>query len=43
VTTAVAGPFDLGRPRGCKASKFSGKTRIPKQGSDTPAEASRRR
>jgi hypothetical protein len=25
----IAGPFDLGRPRGCKASKSSGKTRIP--------------
>jgi hypothetical protein len=26
----IAGPFDLGRPRGCKASASSGKTRIPK-------------
>jgi hypothetical protein len=43
VTTAVAGPFDLGRPRGCKRTKFSGKTRIPRQGADTPAEAARRR
>ena len=29
VTQFIAGPFDLGRPRGCKASKNSGKTRIP--------------
>ena len=29
VTTSLAGPFDLGRPRGCKATKLSGKTRIP--------------
>ena len=29
VTTSIAGPFDLGRPRGCKRTKFSGKTRIP--------------
>jgi hypothetical protein len=29
---AISGPYDLGRPSkaGCKASKFSGKTRIPK-------------
>lgn len=27
---AIAGPFDLGRPRGCKATKLSGKTKIPK-------------
>lgn len=33
VTQAISGPFDLGRPAkaGCKATKFSGKTRIPKQ------------
>lgn len=39
VTQAIAGPFDLGRPRksGCKATKFSGKTRIPK---DVPEDAS---
>jgi hypothetical protein len=32
VSQAISGPFDLGRPSksGCKASKFSGKTRIPK-------------
>lgn len=29
VTQYIAGPFDLGRPRGCKASASSGKTRIP--------------
>jgi hypothetical protein len=35
VTQAISGPFDLGRPKkaGCKATKFSGKQRIP---SDTP-------
>jgi hypothetical protein len=33
VTQAIAGPFDLGRPRGCKASPRSGKWRIP-QGTD---------
>ena len=27
---ALAGPFDLGRPRGCKATAMSGKTKIPK-------------
>jgi hypothetical protein len=27
--TAIAGPFDLGRPRGCPKSKFGGKTKIP--------------
>jgi hypothetical protein len=46
VTTALAGPFDLGRPRGCKRTKFSGKTRIPQAKDDTPAEsdtATRRR
>jgi hypothetical protein len=36
VTTALAGPFDLGRPRGCKASKYSGKTRIPKETPTSP-------
>jgi hypothetical protein len=29
VTQYIAGPFDLGRPRGCKATNKSGKTRIP--------------
>ena len=33
---ALAGPFDLGRPRGCKATAFSGKTKIPKQSEDSP-------
>jgi hypothetical protein len=41
VTTAVAGPFDLGRPRGCKPSKFSGKTRIPQQTASSPDTATR--
>lgn len=26
---AIAGPFDLGRPRGCPKSKFGGKLKIP--------------
>jgi hypothetical protein len=39
VTTTLAGPFDLGRPRGCKRTKFSGKTRIPAATGDSPAEA----
>lgn len=32
VTQAMSGPYDLGRPAkaGCKASKFSGRTRIPR-------------
>lgn len=36
VTQAISGPFDLGRPRksGCKATKFSGKTRIPRETSE---------
>jgi len=29
ITQAIAGPFDLGRPRGCPKSKFGGKTKIP--------------
>jgi hypothetical protein len=31
VTQALSGPYDLGRPRraGCKATKYSGRTRIP--------------
>jgi hypothetical protein len=28
VTQAISGPFDLGRPRGCPADKFSGGTRL---------------
>ena len=39
LTQAISGPFDLGRPRksGCPATKFSGKTRIPR---DVPEDAS---
>lgn len=29
VTQTIAGPFDLGRPRGCPKSKFGGRTKIP--------------
>jgi hypothetical protein len=29
VTQYIAGPFDLGRPRGCPKSARSGKTRMP--------------
>jgi hypothetical protein len=29
VTQSISGPYDLGRPRGCKPSSRSGKTRIP--------------
>jgi hypothetical protein len=32
VTQHIAGPYDLGRPHGCKPSARSGKTRIPKDG-----------
>jgi len=32
--TAIAGPFDLGRPQGCKASGRSGKTHLPSDDSD---------
>lgn len=31
LTQSIAGPFDLGRPRGCKPSKYSGKTHIPSE------------
>jgi hypothetical protein len=41
VTTAMAGPFDLGRPRGCKASKYSGKTRIPQETGSSPDTTTR--
>jgi hypothetical protein len=37
VTQAIAGPFDLGRPRGCKASAHSGKLRIPLSKEESPA------
>jgi hypothetical protein len=32
VTQHIAGPYDLGRPHGCKPTSKSGKTRIPKDG-----------
>jgi hypothetical protein len=32
VTQHIAGPYDLGRPHGCKPTARSGKTRIPKGG-----------
>lgn len=41
---AISGPFDLGRPWGCKRDAFSGKTRIPAGGVATigaPAPAKR--
>ncbi len=28
VTQAIAGPFDLGRPKGCRADTYSGSTRL---------------
>ncbi len=36
VVQSISGPYDLGRPRksGCKATKFSGKTRIPRETSE---------
>jgi hypothetical protein len=36
---AISGPFDLGRPSkaGCKATKFSGKLRIPRESPDQDA------
>jgi len=39
VVQAIAGPFDLGRPRksGCKATALSGKTRIPTTTSEDPS------
>jgi hypothetical protein len=36
ITQFLAGPFDLGRPRGCPKSGRGGKTRIPQDG-QTPA------
>ena len=36
-TQYIAGPFDLGRPRGCPKSARGGKTRFPNEGDDTPA------
>ena len=32
--TAIAGPFDLGRPQGCKASGRAGRTHLPADDSD---------
>ena len=44
VTTALAGPFNLGRPRGCKPTKFSGKLRQPQDtGRDAAVAAKRSR
>jgi hypothetical protein len=37
VAQAIAGPFDLGRPRGCRASARSGKLRIPGSKEESPA------
>jgi hypothetical protein len=36
VTQAIAGPFDLGRPRGCPKSAGNGKWRIPQEKEDSP-------
>ena len=36
VTQAIAGPFDLGRPRGCPKSKSNGKWRIPQEKDESP-------
>jgi hypothetical protein len=36
VTQAIAGPFDLGRPRGCPKSKGNGKWRIPQEKDESP-------
>jgi hypothetical protein len=42
VTQHIAGPYDLGRPHGCKPTALSGHTRIPKDGltlgGSTPAK-----
>jgi hypothetical protein len=32
VTQAISGPFDLGRPSGCKPDKYSGSTRLEPKG-----------
>lgn len=32
VTQAISGPFDLGRPGGCKPDKYSGSTRLEPKG-----------
>ena len=36
VTQAIAGPFDLGRPRGCPKSSRNGKLRIPPEKEESP-------
>jgi hypothetical protein len=36
VTQAIAGPFDLGRPRGCPKSSQNGKWRIPQEKEESP-------
>jgi hypothetical protein len=36
VTQAIAGPFDLGRPRGCPKSAQNGKWRIPPETEESP-------
>jgi hypothetical protein len=36
VVQAMAGPFDLGRPRGCPKSAGNGKWRIPQSKDDSP-------
>ena len=39
ITQYISGPFDLGRPRGCKADSSTGKTRIPADGTVPTAPA----
>jgi hypothetical protein len=39
VTQYIAGPFDLGRPRGCPKSPMAGKTRIPKDSDESTIAA----
>jgi hypothetical protein len=36
VSQAIAGPFDLGRPRGCPKSAQNGKWRIPQEKEESP-------
>jgi hypothetical protein len=36
VVQAIAGPFDLGRPRGCPKSADNGKWRIPQEKEESP-------
>jgi hypothetical protein len=36
VTQSIAGPFDLGRPRGCPKSAANGKWRIPQEKDESP-------